>query len=102
MKAVDAFLALTTEPPVRIATLEAVGANGVNTPGIASFTLHSLDDPNKFIKIAAIHSAHALGSDVWQQAVPIVSKLATDPSEDQQVRALADRELQISGSTPRH
>ncbi len=93
MKAINAFFTVQAETPVRIATLQALSANHLNAPGIDDFAVHSLGDPNKFVKIAAIHAVHALGPEVWSRAQPAVTRLATDPSEDKEVRTLADREL---------
>lgn len=93
IKAIETFLTVQTEPQVRIATLQALGANHMSTPGINSFAVQSLDDPNKYVKVAAIHTTHALGSEAWNRAQPIVSRLAVDPSEDRAVRTVADKEL---------
>jgi hypothetical protein len=93
IKTIETFLTLDAEPAVRIATLQALGTNRVSTPGITEFTVQSVQYPSKYVKIAAIYAAHALGSEVWERAQPVVSRLAVDPSEDPEVRTVADREL---------
>jgi hypothetical protein len=95
MKAVDSFLTLPsmTDPSLRTAALSAIRRARFVDPVISSFLLQSLNDPSKFVKIAAIRTARALGSDSWNQAVPTVTKFSTDPSQDMDVRIAAEQAI---------
>lgn len=71
----------------------------MSTSSINDFAVSSLDDPNKYVQVAAIYAVHAIGSDAWRRALPKVSKLAVDQSQDQEVRSVAERELRRSPVT---
>lgn len=94
MKAVDDFLAKGTAPNITIATLKMLGAHRAgSTPEIDAFSTRALGSSNKYIKIAAIYTVHARRSTAWNQAQPALSKLASDPGEDKDVRTLANKAL---------
>jgi HEAT repeat protein len=93
MKAVEKFLGTLSETSVHAAMLQALGRDRVNTPATDAFVLQGLSDPNKFIRVAAIHATRALGPEVWNRAHTTVIRLATDPGEDNEVKAAAEQEL---------
>lgn len=93
VKAIQNFLSGEQEPPVRVAMLEALANDRVNTPASDTYAIEALNDPNKSIKLAAIRAVGALGPAVWSRAQAAVTQLAVDPAEDGDVRRAADQAL---------
>jgi hypothetical protein len=93
VKAIQNFLSGEQEPPVRVAMLEALANNRVNTPTSDTHAIEALHDPNKAVKLAAIRAVGALGPQVWSRAQAAVTRLAVDPAEDKDVRTAADHAL---------
>ncbi len=93
MKAAHSFLAATMDSSIRTNTLFAIHRAHFVDPVISAFVLQSLNDPNKHVKKAAIENVRDLGPDVWNQALPIVTKIMNDPSEDAEVRSSAERAI---------
>lgn len=100
LRSVDAYLALDSEPKVRIATLEALAASRVKTPAIASYALSGLQVKDKYVQIASIQAVYALGTEVNDQARPALTQLVNDRTADAEVRAMAEKALQNRLSEP--
>jgi hypothetical protein len=100
LRSVEAYLAFDADPKVKASNLHAIAANRVKTPAIARYVLSALDDKNKHVQISAIQTVYVLSADVQDQARPIISKLASDPNLDQEVRSLAQRALQNKLADP--
>jgi hypothetical protein len=98
--AIEAYLATGADPKVRAENLHAIRTNRFKTPAIAAYVIGALHDKDKHVQIAAIQTAYVLGSDVRDQARPIMSKLASDPSVDQEVRSIAGKALQNKLTDP--
>ena len=94
LQAIGAFLRINLNPEVQIATLNALGRHHVVAPALDEFVIRSLTDPNKNVRIAAIYAAHEMPSEVARQVAPKLTNMATDPSEDPEVRDLANKALQ--------
>lgn len=101
LRAIESFVNLGADPKVRISVLKVLAARRVKTPIISGFLLRSLDDSNKFVKAAAIYAVYAVGSDTWDRAKPVLSRMALNPGEDQEVRALADKAMRNTLMMPR-
>ena len=93
LRSVEAYLALDADPTVKTANLHAIATSRIKTPAITAYVMSALEDKNKHVQIAAVQTVYALGTDVRDQARPIISKLASDPNMDQEVRSLAERAL---------
>jgi hypothetical protein len=100
LRSVEAYLALDADPKVKAANLHAIAANRAKTPAIAAYVITALEDKNKHVQIAAIQTAYVLSVDVQDQARPIISKLASDPNVDQEVRSVAQRLLHNTLTDP--
>ncbi len=94
LQAIEDFLHVPMSAQVQIATLKALGTHHVATSAMNDFAIESLDDTNKDVRIAAIYAVDALPSETSRQAGAKLTKMATDPSEDQEVRTLAEKSLQ--------
>lgn len=84
---------MPAEPDIRMAMLQTLTRDRVNTPVTDDYALHALSDPDPHVKVVAIHTVHELGPEVWQRALATVSNLAVDSAEDRAVRDAADNEL---------
>lgn len=90
LKAVENYLDLEADPQVRIVNLQIIASDPVlNSAKIRTFAVRSLDDTNKYVKIAALRSVYALGSDVRRESLIVINRLAADP--DSAVREMADK-----------
>lgn len=93
MKVVHSFLTATMDSSVRTNTLFAIHRAHFVDPVITAFVLQSLTDPSKHVKKAAIGIVRDLGPDAWNQALPIMTKILNDRSEDAEVRSFAERAI---------
>ena len=94
LRAIEGYLAVDADPSVKVQNLHAIGASGFKTPTIAGYVISALSDKNKHVPIAAVQAVYALSTDVRDQARPIITKLRSDPSVDEEVRSMAERALQ--------
>jgi hypothetical protein len=93
LQAIQHFLSMPADPDLRMAILQTLTRDRVNTPVTDDCALHALSDPDPHVKVVAVHTVHALGPEVWQRALATVSNLAVDSAEDRAVRDAADKEL---------
>lgn len=100
LRSVEAYLAVDADPLVKASNLHAIAVNRVKTPAIVRYAMNALNDKNKHVQIAAVQTVYTLSSDVRDQARPIISKLASDPNVDQEVRSVAERALQNKLNDP--
>jgi hypothetical protein len=98
--AVEQFVMVTMDPEVHARTLQVIGLNHVRSAGINNFFIQSLGDADSNVKIAAISIARQLGPDSWTQASPIITKLATSPTETIKVKSVAERAIQNNLDQP--
>ena len=93
LQAIQHFLSLPADPDIRMAMLQTLTRDRVNTPVTDDYALHALSDSDPHVTMVAIHCVHELGPEVWQRALGTVSNLAVNSAEDPAVRDVADKEL---------
>ena len=91
---VERFLDAEMKPEVQARTLQVIGLNHVSSAGIDHFLIRSLSNADSDVKIAAISIAREIGPQAWNEALPIITRLATAPSEDPKMQRAAEEEIQ--------
>ncbi|MDX2179087.1 MAG: hypothetical protein SFV18_05800 [Bryobacteraceae bacterium] len=89
-KVIEAYVKQPATGEVKVANLYAVANSASRSQVFVPFVVQSLNDDNKYVKVAAIYAVNSLGPEARIVALSSVNKLAADPNEDRQVRRVAD------------
>jgi HEAT repeat protein len=92
-RAIGAFFSRTSNPTVRIDTLNAIASNPVDDPAQADLIILGLRDSNENVRSAAIHILKRLGPKAASRATADLLKIAQNPTESVNVRRSAEQTI---------